>query len=109
MKFGKLSPLAIIIVMGLFFTTITVAGNLSQRLTKPPPKTPTSTEITRLQICPDKWYKNEQPCLYENSPTECKQQQKEYFIVNGEKKEVEKMDVEWVRENCKVNEPEVLH
>lgn len=108
-KLGKLSPLVIILFMGLFLTTIAVAGNLSQRFTNPPSKTPTSTEVSKLQICPDKWYKNEQPCLYENSPAECKKQKKEYFIINGERKEVEEVDVEWIKENCEVNKPEVIY
>lgn len=108
-KLGKLLPLVIILFMGLFLTTIVIGSNVSQRLANPPSKTPTSTEITKLQVCPDKWYKNEQPCTYQNSPTECKQQQKEYFIISGERKEVEKVDTEWVRENCEVNKPEAVH
>lgn len=109
LKLGVVSPLAIFLILGLFLTTIVIGSNLSKRFANPPSKPPTSTEITKLQVCPDKWYKNEQPCTYQNSPTECKQQQKEYFIINEEKKEVEKVDVEWVKENCEVNEPEVLN
>ena len=108
-KLGKLFPLVIILFMGLFLTTVVIGSNVSQRFTNPPSKTPPSTEITKLQVCPDKWYKNEQPCTYQNSPTECKQQQKEYFIIDGERKEVEKVDIEWVKENCEVNEPEVIY
>lgn len=106
---GVVSPLAIFFILGLFLTTIVIGSNLSQRFANPPSKTPTSTEITRLQVCPEKWYKNEQPCVYKDSPTECKQQQKEYFIINGERKEMEEVDVEWVKQNCEINKPEVVY
>ncbi|MBI2314518.1 hypothetical protein HYU93_00440 [Candidatus Daviesbacteria bacterium] len=109
MRLGKPSILAIILFIGLFLTTIAVAGNLSQRFANPPPKTPTSIEITKLRVCPGKWYKNKQPCVYKDSPAECNRQRKEYFIIDGERKEVEDVDIEWVKENCEVKEPEVVY
>lgn len=106
-KLGKFAPLVVILFVGLFFTTI-AAGNLTERL-KFPSKATRNTEMPGLRVCPDKWYKNEQPCVYQDSPTECDQQRKEYFIIDGKRKEVEEVDVEWVKENCEVNEPEVLY
>ena len=109
MKLGVVFSLTIFFILGLFLTTIVIGNNLPQRFANPPSKTPTSIEITKLQVCPDKWYKNEQPCVYKDSPTECKQQQKEYFIIKGERKEAEEVDVEWVKKNCEINKPEFVY
>ena len=109
LKLDVVFPLAIFLILGLFLTTVVIGSNLSQRFANPPSKTPPSTEITKLQICPDEWYKNEQPCVYQDSPAECEQQRKEYFIIDGERKELEEVDVEWVKKNCEVNKPEVVY
>ena|SRR3989304_7009323 len=107
-KLAKLTPLAIILFLGIFLTTIAIANNLTQRF-NPPPKTPKPTETSKLQTCPDNWYKNEQPCIYKDSPTECENQKKEYFVIDGKRIEVEEVDVEWVKKNCEVKKPEVLN
>jgi len=107
-KLGKFIPFLIILFMGLILATIVFSGNLFQRFADSPSQT-TSTVITKSQICPDNWYKNEQPCVYKDSPTECKQQRKEYFIIKGERKEAEEVDVEWVKKNCEINKPEFVY
>lgn len=109
LKLGVVSPLVIFFILGLFLTTIVIGSNLSKRFANPPSKPPTSTEITKLQVCPDKWYKDEQPCVYQNSPAECERQQREYFIINGERKEIEEVDVKWIKQNCEINKPEVVY
>ena len=109
LKLGVVSLLAIFFILGLFLTTIVIGSNLSQRFANPPFKTPTSTEITKLQVCPDAWYKNEMPCVYKDSPSECERQRREYFVISGERKEIEEIDVSWVKENCEVNKPEVIY
>ena len=119
-KLGKIPPLIIIIFLGLFLATIVIANNISQKSLKSPsssplipiqsesPEVPKSPEFSKLQVCPDAWYKNEQPCVYKDSPAECEQQRKEYFIIDGKRKELEGIDVEWVKENCEVNKPQVV-
>lgn len=97
----------------LFLTTIIIASSLYQRVSKSPP-VPSSVESlpaenSKLQICPDKWYKNEQPCVYRDSPAECDKQQREYFVIDGKRKEVEEMDVDWIIKNCEVNKPELIY
>ena len=112
MKINKILPPTVILV-GLFLATIMVSGNFSQKLPKLPTPSPSSSPessgLSKLQICPDAWYKNEMPCVYRESQKECEQQRKEYFIIDGERKEIEEVNVEWVRQNCEVNNPEVVH
>lgn len=112
MKISRFSPL-FIIPIGLFFlATIVIAGNLSQGISRslfPSKITPSATQTSKLKTCPDKWYKNEQPCVYQVSPSECEKQKREYFIVNGQRKEIDEMDVEWIKKNCEVNKPEIIY
>lgn len=55
---------------------------------------------TNAQICPDAWYVNQMPMIEpidgESSPSN------EYFIVDGERRELEEFDVTWIQENCTV-------
>lgn len=98
-----------VVFLFLSLTTIVVASNLSQRFTNPSSDTSKITENIKLQICPDKWYKNEQPCVYQNSLLECKKQEKEYFIIDGKREKLEDVDVEWIKKNCKINRPEAIY
>lgn len=95
-----------IILSGLILAPIVIGSNLPEQLSKV--LTPQS-KVSKLQVCPESWYKNEMPCVYRESPSECEQQRKEYFIVNGERKEIEEVDISWVKENCEVNKPEVIY
>lgn len=52
-----------------------------------------------LQICPDEWIDNQMPCACEAPPCECGGQ---YFIINGERKEIKNYDLNWIRANCDV-------
>ena len=49
------------------------------------------------------------PCVYRESPAECEGQRSEYVIVNGERKELEEVDINWIKNNCEVNKPEVVY
>lgn len=50
----------------------------------------------KLRMCPDAWYINKMPSDSLN---------KEYLIVNGEVRNVEEFDIDWIKNNCKVNKP----
>ncbi len=55
----------------------------------------------KLRVCPDVWYDNQMP----GEETE---EARQYFIIGGERKELESYDIPWIRENCAVNEPQVV-
>lgn len=56
-------------------------------------KTNPNTELgnNRLQICPEMWYDNQEP------PSSGENQ---YFVLNGERRELSEFDVDWVKNNC---------
>lgn len=109
MDLNKFFPI-VIVFGGLFLTTIVIGNNLSQRILEAPSPSPSPLpEFSKLQICPDAWYKNEMPCVYRDSPAECEKVRKEYLIINGERKELEEVDVQWIKKNCEVSEPEVVY
>jgi len=59
----------------------------------------------RLRICPDAWYSNQMPGIDSDSP----QTLREYMIVQGQRRELEEMDMEWIRLNCEIKEPERIY
>ena len=32
----------------------------------------------------------------------------QYFIINGERRELPEFDVDWIKENCEANEPTIV-
>ncbi|MEX0932915.1 MAG: hypothetical protein WDZ77_02340 [Candidatus Pacearchaeota archaeon] len=65
------------------------------------PKTP--IENLKLKICPDAWYDDQMPTIIgSNNPPS------QYFIIDGERRELSEFDVDWIKENCEVNEPTVV-
>ena len=78
-----------IILSGLFLAPIVIGSNLPEQLSKI--LTPQS-KVPKIQVCPEAWYKNEMPCVYRESPAECKDQRKEYLIIDGERKEIEEVE-----------------
>lgn len=63
----------------------------------------TLIENPKLKICPDQWYDNQMPTTVgnNNSPSQ-------YFSIKGERRELSEFDVDWIKENCEVNEPTVV-
>jgi hypothetical protein len=55
--------------------------------------------------CPDRWYDNRMPQAAPESEEPASGTQRQYFVIDGERVEHEDMDVEWVRNNCSVNQP----
>jgi len=52
------------------------------------------TPKTKLQLCPDEWIDDQAPGGFSD------QYQRQYFILNGERREIEEFDMEWIQENC---------
>ena len=57
---------------------------------------------TKLKICPDAWYDNQMPSIGEE------QEANQYFIINQERRELTEFDIEWIKQNCPVNQPEIV-
>lgn len=53
-----------------------------------------------LQQCPNKWIDNQMP----GETT----RERQYFILDGKRRELKEFDLEWVRKNCKIK-PEVVY
>ncbi len=53
-------------------------------------------EVDLLEICPDEWILNQMPCGGEG----CNEFPREYFIIDGERRELEEFNVDWIKENC---------
>lgn len=52
-----------------------------------------SADVPRLkQTCPDEWIQNRMPGPGTNF--------EEYYVVNGERKEVKEFDTVWIKKNC---------
>ena len=56
-----------------------------------------------LRACPDEWIRNEMPCICADDDPECEGcKDREYFITNGERGELEDFDVSWIEKNCEL-------
>jgi len=57
-----------------------------------------------LESCPDEWIRNEMPCVCLDGKENCEscQNNREYFIVDGERRELNEYNVTWVEENCEL-------
>lgn len=64
-----------------------------------------NNNYTALRICPDKWYDNKMPRIISEDDEEYVSQ---YFIIDGERREISEFDVDWIIENCEVNKPELV-
>jgi hypothetical protein len=62
-----------------------------------------------LQICPDEWYEDDSPCLPTKSSSECNKSEdkRQYFILNGQRRELTEFDMDWVKNNCSI-QPQIV-
>ena len=82
---GVISEIAVVIIVVLL--TATIFTVYKQKAGGP---------ITaKLQICPDEWYQDKLPTVRED-----KNLPQEYFVMNGERREVDEFDLPWVKKNC---------
>lgn len=51
------------------------------------------------RVCPDAWFDNKMPVVGE-PPLET-----QYFVVQSERWEYDELDVDWVKDNCDINQP----
>ena len=61
-------------------------------------------QSAKLRVCPENWIDNQMPCV-SDTPQGCGK--REYFIIKGENKNADEVDVDWVRQNCNIS-PQVL-
>lgn len=57
---------------------------------------------TKLQQCPDEWIDNQMPSI------DPKKAETQYFILNGERRELDEFDAEWIQKNCSLKKQEVF-
>lgn len=56
----------------------------------------------KMQVCPDEWWQNDMPAIDSQKPAKDRQ----YYILNGQRRELGEFDTNWVSKNCKV---ELMH
>lgn len=93
-KFLITSFLSIILVLAIGLLGLLVTGGSANSL-----YSQNTNSSAKLQACPDAWYVNKMPGSDKG----------EYFIFEGERKELAGYDVEWIRQNCEVNTPESVY
>ena len=66
---------------------------------------PDNFDVTEEKIreCPDAWIDNRIPGVLEGV-----KEKRQYFIFDGERKEIDYYDLEWIKENCDI-EPQVVY
>lgn len=53
-------------------------------------------KITLLQECPDEWIEDRMPTI------EGYKSDRQYFIFNGQRKEIKNYDLDWIKNNCSI-------
>lgn len=59
-----------------------------------------NTSNTLLKVCPEEWIQNKMP-----GPES--QEAKEYFILEGKRRELKEFDLDWIKKNCIVK-PQIV-
>lgn len=70
--------------------------------------TSTSDSDIGRRLCPDEWFENKMP-QFVKEPNDGASVSDQYFIIDGERRELEEFDLGWIKENCEVNQPEVIY
>lgn len=55
--------------------------------------------VEKLRICPEEWYINKMPMNTQDNRAD------EYFIIEGERRELSEFDLDWVKKNCSIKKP----
>ena len=71
----------------------------------PPAESPPPETAGKERTCPDAWYLNAMPGTVpdQGSPP------REYLVVAGQRRELVDFDIDWIKANCPVNEPQTVH
>ncbi|KKQ49498.1 MAG: hypothetical protein US68_C0014G0011 [Candidatus Shapirobacteria bacterium GW2011_GWE1_38_10] len=59
--------------------------------------------IEKLRICPDSWIENRMP-----GGSQEVTENRQYFIIDGERREIDEFDIDWIKENCDIK-PKIVY
>jgi hypothetical protein len=90
------SGLAIIVIVIIVFILI------KQSSSEIKSQANTSNLKTKFQQCPDEWIDNQMPS------TDLKKSETQYFILNGERRELDEFDIAWIQKNCSLKKQVVF-
>lgn len=57
----------------------------------------------KKQVCPEAWYINQMPRVVGETSS-----WPEYLSINGQRVEIKDYDLDWIKNNCPVNQPEIV-
>lgn len=78
----------------VFLLMISIASCCAKKKNK------TENSSSLLRVCPEEWIQNKMPGIEG-------QEAKEYFIIEGKRREIKEFDLEWIKKNCSVK-PQVV-
>lgn len=87
---------AILLQMGLLFLVSFTIVSCCAKKNKQPNASPSAL----LQVCPEEWIQNKMPGTDD-------QEAKEYFILEGKRREIKEFDMVWVKKNCNIK-PQIV-
>jgi len=96
------------LIMGIVLGLIIGYALFSQEETKKDSNKDLNIYLTKnnnsgLRICPDVWVDDREP-PYSPIPEE-----RQYFIIDGQNRNLNNFDINWVKDNCEVNSPEIVY
>ena len=56
----------------------------------------------KIRQCPDEWINNQMPTTGQEKSNS------EYFIINGQRREVDEFDLDWIQKNCVIKKQTVF-
>jgi hypothetical protein len=62
-----------------------------------------------IKICPDAWYQDQMPKVTADDQFEPDQETNEYLIINGQRQELEAVDLDWIKANCPIKQAEIIY
>lgn len=90
--------------MGKILILVSLFGSSVILFNMFPKKTSDVEDSTKLQSCPDLWIENRMPIVDDK----LKSKNNQYFIFDGERKEIEKYDLDWILANCDIK-PQIVY
>lgn len=93
-KKHKIIVIAVVVLLALILVGVYLYKSYGEALSN----TPTSL----IRQCPDSWIQNDMPTITAPGDAKLTDEQRQSFVINGEKKDVTKYDIEWVKSQCPV-------
>lgn len=94
--------LQVLFVLVIMVISITIAIFVQQLVSESRQNINVPLSDTKLRQCPDEWIDNQMPST---DPNKSKTQ---YFLLNGERRELEEFDIEWIQKNCNLKKQDVF-